>query len=202
MIRNESIITHDLNRVYQCNYPVMKGNFQEFFNVFISEMPHYEEYWEKYGRKIKEVSSRLFDIISYDPKSLFISFLNNYIDEEFNKYMNISSRFIGLLGKDQIFNEYFNWLKKYILNFLRSHNIYHFHGDCLIEFDAEDPTKEIIKVKISLPIKDFAEILDLMELFLIEQEESLNEFIEDYYYRNQILHQFKKTYFIIRSMYE
>ncbi len=201
MIRNESIIAQDLDRVYRYNYPVIEANFQEFFSCFLSEIPHYDEYWEKYGRKIRKVSRRFFDKISYEPKSLFINFLENYIDDEFNKYMDISSRFKGLLRKDQVFNDYFNWLKKYLLYFLNSNHIDHIHGACLIESDTENPTKEIIKIKILLPIEDFDEILDLMELFLIEQEGFLNEFIEDYYYRSLILHKFKRTYFIFRSMF-
>lgn len=201
MIRNESIITQDLEHVYKYSYPLMGANFQEFYSYFLSEIPHYDEYWEKYGRKIKRVSRRFFDIISYEPKSLFISFLKNYIDDEFNRYMKLSSRFIDLLRKDQIFNDYFNWLKKYLLYFLKSNYIDHIHGDCLIESDTEVPTKEMIKVKIFLPIEDFDTILDLMELFLLEQESFLNESIEDYYYRKLILQKFKKTYFIFRSMY-
>jgi len=201
MIRNESIITQDLEHVYRYNYPVIEANFKEFYNHFLSERPHYDEYWEKYGRKIRRVSRRLFDIISYEPKSLFISFLKNYIDDEFNKYMKLSSRFIDLLRRDQIFNDYFNWLKKYLLYFLKSNDIDHIHGDCLIESDTEVPTEEMIKIKILLPIEDFDEILDLMELFLIEQERFLNESIEDSYYRNLILQKFKKTYFTFRSMF-
>ncbi len=201
MIRNETIITHDLEHTIKYNYPVIKERFQEFFSSFITRIPHYDEYWEEFGRRIRKISRRFFDKISYEPKSLFISFLENYIDDEFNKYMNISSRFIGLLRKDQVFNDYFNWFKKFLLYFLNSNHIDHIHGACLIENDTKDSTKEIIKIKILLPIEDFDEILDLMELFVIKQERFLNESIEDNYYRSLILHKFKRTNFIFRSMF-
>ena len=201
MIRTKSIITNDLDRLYNNNYPVIEENFQEFFSSYLSEMLHYDEYWEKFGKKIKKVSRRFFDLINYDPKSLFSSFLNNYIDDEFNKCMNLSSRFISLIRMDPIFNDYFNWLKKYLFYFLKYNNIDHIHGDCLIESDFEDSTKEMIKIRILLPIEDFDEIIDLMELFLLEQEELINDFIRDYYYRNLVLQKFKRTYFIFRSMF-
>ncbi len=179
----------------------MEEYFKELCNNFILEMSNYEEFWKLNRSVIRRIYRRFFDIINYDPKLLFVNFLRNYIDDEFNKFMNISPRFIDLLRKDSVYYEYFDWLKKYLLSFLKINNINHIHGDCLVESDIEDRNAEEIIIKIFLPIEDFDKILDLMEEFLREQEKFLNESIEDYYYMKLIIHKFKRTYFIFRPMF-
>ncbi len=201
MITNDSIISQNLEYLSQFSFSLIKEHFRELCNDFILEMSNYEEFWKLNRRYIKRNYRRFYDITNYDPKLLFANFLRNHIDDEFNKFMNISSRFIDLLRKDSIFNDYFNWLKKYILSFLKANNINHIHGDCLVETDIEDPSTEEIKIKFFLPIEDFDKILDLMELFLIEQEIFLNESTEDYYFMKLIIQKFKRTYFIFRPMF-
>lgn len=193
MISDKNIIMNDLNRLFYLRHDEMILNLEPFYNEFLSKRIAFERFWLKYREGIKKVFHTYYNMNYYESKSLFIKFFSNYIDEKFTENMVLTKSFVDLIFHNSSFQKYFQWLKKYILEFLNKYNLNHFHGICDYETEIEDPERKIIKVKINLPIEDFDHILDLLESFIEELEILLT------HKAPSLIPYFKRSYFIFRS---
>lgn len=193
MISNNTIIMNDLNRLFYLRQDEMMLNLESFYDELLLEREPLQQFWLKYKDKLRKIFYTFYNMSHYESKSLFIKFFSNYIDEKFRESMTLTNDFNDLLNQDSYFFKYFNWLKRYILQFLYGYDLDHFHGICDYETEIEDPERRIIKIKIDLPIDDFDFILDLLENFIRKQEMLLIHKFPS------LLPNFKRTYFIFRS---
>ncbi|HEC37586.1 hypothetical protein LCGC14_1277540 [marine sediment metagenome] len=193
MISDKIIILNDLNRLFYLRHDEMILDLEHFYSEFLSKRIAFEQFWLNNREDIKNVFYTYYNMEYYDSKSLFIKFFSNYIDEKFAENMVLTKSFVDFTFHNSSFNTYFQWLKKYILEFFIKYNLNHYHGICDYETEIEDPDRKIIKVKINLPIDDFDHILDLLESFIEEVEIFLT------HKAPSLIPYFKRSYFIFRS---
>lgn len=195
MISNESIIQTDLNLMYSFRSKEIMYTLEPHFENLLSKGITLNTFWEDNKDKLEYIFDTYYYMENYDSKSLFITFKENYVEDRFAEFMSITKNFNDYLVQNSEFSYYFQWLKQFILCFLRKNGFTHIHGSCDNKADIENPDKRSIIIKISFPVDDFDFILDLLEEFIEEQEGIINQQFP------WLLSTFKRTYFIFRSIF-
>ena len=196
---------------------MIKCNELKYNNCFITRVnpvniDNLNKLFEKYK---KELILNIYDFTSkYKEKILkakirsrldFEDYLCEKIETEFFNTVELTKEFRILLSEDSEYEKYFSWFKSYYyLKFLKIVKLENVKTTCLIEEDIENPNETYIKIVVILPIeiKDYNFILELMKLFIKEQELLIKYYMWRYNLQEEILKCFKRTYFIFNSFEE
>lgn len=195
MISNHSIIKNDLNLMYSLRSEEIMYTLEPYFENLLSENIKLNTFWEENKEKLEYIFDSYYYMESYDSKSLFITFKENYIEDRFAEIMSITKSFDNYLDYNSEFSYYFQWLKHFLLRFLLKNGFTHIHGICDYKAEVENLDKRSILIKILFPIDDFDFILDLLEEFIEDQEYIIKR---EY---PSLISTFKRTYFIFRSLF-
>ncbi len=213
MVIAQSILIDKWDLFNLLNEEILQELFADIINDYIFFIDvRYSEFWELHFEKILNILEEFFlceklfnlpfksSIFYNNSKYSFYKLVSNRIKSYFNNYFSISSNFMNLLKYNDIFYEYFEVFKKFVLFFLNKQGINKFYGECLYEPDIEDPETKLIKIKIYLPYDDFNKIIDIWEKFQLDEQKYLNYLFFNHPYKKDILQIYKKKYLIFRQI--
>lgn len=195
MITNYNIIQTELNWMYSYRTKEIMYNLEPYFEKFLSKNIKLNTFWGKNKEPIEYIFNIYYEMENYDSKSLFITFKENYVEDRFAEFISITKNFDDYLVSNSEFSYYFQWLKQFILRFLRKNGFNHIHGNCDYKAEIENPDRKRLIINVDFPVDDFDFILDLLEEFIEEQEDLIKQEFPS------LISTFKRTYFIFRSIF-